>query len=66
MIESAVVRDVVHQLDELDEAEQAIDPLALAKARRELNDTFIRSAGAEVDPVDSTTNSSSGDLIYLD
>lgn len=66
MIESAVVRDVISQLDELDEAEEAIDSLALAKARRELNDTFIRSAGAEIDPTDSAPNSSAGDLIYLD
>jgi len=66
MIESAVVRDVVHQLDELDESEQAIDSVALAKARRELNDTFIRSTGSAVDSTDSATHSSSGDLIYLD
>lgn len=63
MIESEVVRDVVSQLDE---SEQSIDPVNLARARRELNDTFIRSAGSEVDAADPTSGPNSGDLIYLD
>lgn len=63
MIESEVVRDVVSQLDE---SEQSIDPVNLARARRELNDTFIRSAGSEVDAADPTSSTNSGDLIYLD
>lgn len=62
MIESEVVRDVVNQLDE----SESIDPLALARARRELNDTFIRSAIPTLNPADAVVNSSPADLIYLD
>jgi GAF domain-containing protein len=63
MIESEVVRDVVNQLDE---SEQSLDPLTLARARRELNDTFIRSIGPAVDHTTPSILPNPADLIYLD
>lgn len=63
IIESAVVRDVVTQLDE---SEQSSDPLVVAKARTDLNDTFIRSDDSGFTPADVVSSPNMANLIYFD
>jgi GAF domain-containing protein len=63
IIESEVVRDVVNQLDG---AEQSIDTLTLAKARKELNNTFIKSSESNTDNSDDIYTQNPAGLMYLD